>query len=133
MLGAAVVAGERVERLGEPPQPLLERAALVAGEPPVAPGQLAVEQQRHVGPATPFVARHVPQGGPKRGVRAGVVPGDVLREARQRLAPPRRGAARLGGGERVGAAAALEQVAHPLARDPVVTWDRSRRRVEPRD
>ena len=44
VLRAAVVAGERVERLREPPPPGLERRPSVAVEPAIALRQLAFEQ-----------------------------------------------------------------------------------------
>src|SRR5207245_9313478 len=50
-----------------------------------------------------------------------------------RLTPPRRGAARPGGGERVSRAAALELVAHPLAGDPGIAGKLGRRGIERRE
>src|SRR5439155_822764 len=50
VLGATVVAGEGVERLGEPPHALLERAALVTGEPAIAPRGGSIEQRCDIGP-----------------------------------------------------------------------------------
>ncbi len=123
MLGAAIVPRPRVQRLRQPPQARLERRSLVTRQPLVALPQVALEQQRDVGPAAPLVARHVPRRRVVGTVCAPEVTRPVQCEASEEVAPPRDRAARPRGGERRGEAPCFDEIAHPLPGDPGVAGD----------
>src|SRR5207245_4517820 len=130
VLGATIVARSREERGGEPPPARLECRAVIAAEPFVAVTQLVRAQRRETGPAAPLGCGHVPQRGVERRVGAREVPGRVQRQAQERRTPPPVRAALARRPNRGAVAAGLDQVTHPLARDPLVPREACARVVE---
>jgi hypothetical protein len=130
MLRAAVVAPERVEGLGQPPPPGLERRPTGTIESAIARREVAFEQGRNVAPLAPLVVRHVGEGRREHAVGSDEVAADVAHQTAQRLAPPCDGAALLddAGGQQ--GLAAFQEITHPLANDPLVARDSSSRPVE---
>src|ERR1041385_7313564 len=120
MLGAAVVGGERVERLREPPPVNLESRAVGARQVPVAFGGLPLEEAGNIIPATSLVVGHVGQCCAERAVRTRVVACLVSHQTQQRLTPPLHGATVFGDAGRSLRLTVLQEVAHVLAGDPFV-------------
>ena len=120
VLRSAVVPGDRVQRLCEPPPPGLERCPAGAVQLAVAIRQGSVEQRRDVAPGATLVVGHVGEGDREHAVRAREIPGDVQHQTGERLAPPPGRAALVGGARGLPRLAVLQQVTHPLADDPFV-------------
>ena len=130
VLGASIVSAQGVERLGEPPPPVLERRPSGAIELAIAARELAVEQGSDVAPAAPLVVGHVREGDRKQAVGPGEVAADVPHETAQRLAPPPDGAALFRHSSGSVRLAVLQQVTHALSRDPLVPGEGGARLVE---
>src|SRR5690606_25553185 len=134
MLGAPLVAGAAPERVGQPPEPLVERFVLRAAGTPVLLAQGCGKERREIGPfaVQPPVAggrmhgrspgRSVRRRGRERRVELNFAcarRSGVEHVAAQRLAPPLRTGTRFGGGPRAVVIVLLEREVHALPGDPV--------------
>src|SRR5438552_9400832 len=130
MLRAAIVGGQRIQRLREPPPPSLEGCSVSAVQRPVALCRLALEESGNVVPVTPLLVWHLGQGCGERAVRARVVSSHVPHQARQCVTPPSHGPTLRRDAGRLLGLAVLHQVAHLLAGDPFVSRERGARLLE---
>ena len=135
VLGARVVAVERIERPREEPDAVLERVAAgsAAGESAVLLPCVVVDEQVDVAPVAAFARQHLGERPRVRTVGRGVASEQVQRESREDVAPPAADLALPGGGERAVRAAGLLQVADALLGDPTVRRRVHRYAVEHRD